>query len=227
MRPGLYIVATPIGNLSDITFRALEVIKESDLIVCEDTRRTRILLYHYQIGNKPLLAYYDYNKEQRTPEIIRFLKGGKTVSLVSDSGTPGISDPGFYLIRECIRAGIDLIPIPGPSAIITALVVSGLPCDRFVYEGFLSHREGKKRKKLLSMVNEERTMVFYEAPHRILKTLKTISEILGDRECVLCRELTKKFEEIIRGKVSEIILELQRRERIKGEIVIVLAGKKE
>uniref|UniRef100_A0A7C3YT40 Ribosomal RNA small subunit methyltransferase I n=1 Tax=candidate division WOR-3 bacterium TaxID=2052148 RepID=A0A7C3YT40_UNCW3 len=225
MLPGLYIVATPIGNLADITLRALEILKNSDLIVCEDTRRTGILLKHYGISNKMLLSYHDYNKEKRTPEIIQFLKGGKRVSLVSDSGTPGISDPGFYLIRECIRQGINLVPVPGPSAVITALVVSGLPCDRFVYEGFLSHREGRKRKKLLSLINEERTMVFYEAPSRILKTLRIIKEIFGERECVICRELTKRFEEVIRGKVSEIISTLEKRERIKGEIVIVLKGK--
>ncbi|MEO0098731.1 MAG: 16S rRNA (cytidine(1402)-2'-O)-methyltransferase, partial [candidate division WOR-3 bacterium] len=168
MEPGLYIVATPIGNLSDITLRALAVLKESDLIVCEDTRRTLILLNHYQIKNKRLLSYHDHNKRERTPEIVSFLKRGKKVSLVSDSGTPGISDPGFYLIRECVREGIRVIPLPGPSAIITALVVSGLPCDRFVYEGFLSHREGKKRKRLLALKDEERTMVFYEAPTRLL-----------------------------------------------------------
>ncbi|MEO0100259.1 MAG: 16S rRNA (cytidine(1402)-2'-O)-methyltransferase [candidate division WOR-3 bacterium] len=227
MEPGLYIVATPIGNLSDITLRALAVLKESDLIVCEDTRRTLILLNHYQIKNKRLLSYHDHNKRERTPEIVSFLKRGKKVSLVSDSGTPGISDPGFYLIRECVREGIRVIPLPGPSAIITALVVSGLPCDRFVYEGFLSHREGKKRKRLLALKDEERTMVFYEAPTRLLKTLKAMAEIFGERECVIARELTKKFEEILRGKISEIIQVLESREKIKGEIVIVLAGKKE
>ncbi|MEO0116908.1 MAG: 16S rRNA (cytidine(1402)-2'-O)-methyltransferase [candidate division WOR-3 bacterium] len=227
MEPGLYIVATPIGNLSDITLRALAVLKESDLIVCEDTRRTLILLNHYQIKNKRLLSYHDHNKRERTPEIVSFLKRGKKVSLVSDSGTPGISDPGFYLIRKCVREGIRVIPIPGPSAIITALVVSGLPCDRFVYEGFLSHREGKKRKRLLALKDEERTMVFYEAPTRLLKTLKAMAEIFGERECVIARELTKKFEEILRGKISEIIQVLESREKIKGEIVIVLAGKKE
>ncbi len=226
LAPGLYIVATPIGNLSDITLRALAVLKNCDLIVCEDTRRTSLLLQHYNIGYKKLLSYHDYNKSTRTPEIINLLKEGRSAALVSDSGTPGISDPGFYLIRECVREKINLIPIPGPSAIITALVVSGLPCDRFVYEGFLAHRSGRKKKKLLSLVNEERTMVFYEAPTRVLATLKLILEIFGERECVVGRELTKKFEEVIRGKVSEVIKKLEERNRIKGEIVIILEGKK-
>ncbi len=225
LQPGLYIVSTPIGNLSDITLRALSVLKGCDLIVCEDTRRTKILLHHYHLGPKRLISYHDYNKISRTPQIIQLLKEKKRVALVSDSGTPGISDPGFYLIRECVREGINLIPIPGPSAIITALIVSGLPGDRFVYEGFLSHREGRKRKKLLSLIEEERTMVFFEAPTRVTKTLKLLLEIFGDRRCALGRELTKKFEEVLRGRLSEIIALLEKRERIRGEFVIVLAGR--
>ncbi len=226
LAPGLYVVATPIGNLSDITLRALDCLKESDLVVCEDTRRTSHLLQYYHIEKKRLLSYHDYNKLTRTKEIIHFLREKRSVALVSDSGTPGISDPGFYLIRECIKEGIPVTAIPGPVACITALVVSGLPSDRFAYEGFLSHREGRKKKKLLSLIDEERTLVFYEAPTRVLKTLRLMAEIFGDRECCVCRELTKKFEEIIRGRISEVAKRLEERERIKGEIVIVLGGKR-
>ncbi|MEO0087579.1 MAG: 16S rRNA (cytidine(1402)-2'-O)-methyltransferase [candidate division WOR-3 bacterium] len=226
----LYLVATPIGNLKDITLRALEILKEVSYIVCEDTRRTKILLDHYQI-KKPLISYNEHNKFNKTPEIIQLLKKGESLAFVSDAGTPVISDPGYYLVREVIKEGIKISPIPGPAAMIAGLIVSGLPSDRFAFEGFLPKREGRKRKKLLNLVNEERTMVFYESPYRIMRTLNTFLEIFGDREIALCRELTKKFEEVLRGKISEIIeilkKRLEKQERIKGEIVLIVKGKEE
>jgi 16S rRNA (cytidine1402-2'-O)-methyltransferase len=219
---GLYIVSTPIGNLKDITLRALEILKSVDLIACEDTRHTGLLLNHYNIKNK-LTSFYEYNKKERTPEIISLLKQDKSVAIVSDAGTPGISDPGYYLIREAIKENLSVIPIPGPSALLAALVVSGLSSDRFAFEGFLQKREGRKCKKLESLKTELRTMVFYDSPYRVINTLKDILEILGDRNIVLERELTKKFETVMRGKTSEILHELENK-KIKGEIVLVVEG---
>ncbi len=219
---GLYIVSTPIGNLKDITLRALEILKSVDLIACEDTRHTGLLLNHYNIKNK-LTSFYEYNKKGRTPEIISLLKQGKSVAIVSDAGTPGISDPGYYLIREAIKENMSVIPIPGPSALLAALVVSGLSSDRFAFEGFLQKREGRKCKKLESLKTELRTMVFYDSPYRVIDTLKDMLEILGDRNIVLVRELTKKFETVMRGKTSEILHELENK-KIKGEIVLVVEG---
>jgi len=230
MNGTLYLVATPIGNLKDITLRALEILKEVSAIICEDTRRTRILLNHYQI-RKPLITYNEHNKFIQTPKIIEMLKKGESLALVSDAGTPVISDPGYYLVREAIKEGIRVSPVPGPAAMIAGLIISGLPSDRFVFEGFLPKREGKKRKRLLNLINEEKTIIFYESPYRIMRTLKTFLEIFGDREIALCRELTKKFEEVLRGKISEIIeilnKKLEKEKRIKGEIVIVMKGKEE
>lgn len=220
--PGLYIVSTPIGNLEDITLRALSILKEVDLIACEDTRRTGLLLSHYQIKNH-LTSYHEYNKLQRTPEILEILRQGKSVALVSDAGTPGISDPGFYLIRAAIEKNYRVIPIPGASAILAGIVVSGLPSDRFAFEGFLPKREGRKKKKLADLKFEERTMIFYDSPNRVKKTLNDMIEIFADRKIVLVRELTKKFEETIRGKISEIIEILEKRE-LKGEIVLIVEG---
>jgi 16S rRNA (cytidine1402-2'-O)-methyltransferase len=219
---GLYIVSTPIGNLKDITLRALEILKSVDLIACEDTRHTGLLLNHYNIKNK-LTSFYEYNKKERTPEIISLLKQGKSIAIASDAGTPGISDPGYYLIREAIKENLPVIPIPGPSALLAALVVSGLSSDRFAFEGFLQKREGRKRKKLESLKTELRTMIFYDSPYRVIDTLKNMLEILGDRNIVLVRELTKKFETVMRGKTSEIINELENK-KIKGEIVLVVEG---
>jgi 16S rRNA (cytidine1402-2'-O)-methyltransferase len=219
---GLYIVSTPIGNFKDITLRALEILKSVDLIACEDTRHTGLLLNHYNIKNK-LTSFYEYNKKERTPEIISLLKQDKSVAIVSDAGTPGISDPGYYLIREAIKENLSVIPIPGPSALLAALVVSGLSSDRFAFEGFLQKREGRKCKKLESLKTELRTMVFYDSPYRVINTLKDILEILGDRNIVLVRELTKKFETVMRGKTSEILHELENK-KIKGEIVLVVEG---
>jgi 16S rRNA (cytidine1402-2'-O)-methyltransferase len=222
LEPGLYIVSTPIGNLEDITLRAISVLKQVDLIACEDTRRTGMLLNKYQIKNH-LISYHEYNKMQRTPEILESLRQRKSVALVSDAGTPGISDPGYYLIRAAIEHDYKVIPIPGASAIMAGIVISGLPSDRFAFEGFLPKREGRKRKKLADLRLETRTMIFYDSPNRIKKTLTNMLEIFSDRKIVLVRELTKKFEETIRGNISEIIEVLGKR-KLKGEIVLIVEG---
>ncbi|CUU08952.1 16S rRNA (cytidine1402-2'-O)-methyltransferase [Candidatus Thermokryptus mobilis] len=221
--PGtLYIVSTPIGNLSDITFRAVEVLKQVDLIACEDTRRTKILLEKFGLA-KNLISYYNYNERQRAEEIIRELKSGKNVALVSDSGTPGISDPGFVLIKRAIEENITITPIPGPTAFVCALVGSGLPMDEFVFVGFLPHKKGRKTK-LKKLSEEERTVILYESPHRLIKTLNEILENFGDREIAVAKELTKIHEEFFRGKISEVLKKLTS-DKIKGEFVIVISGK--
>ena len=221
--PGtLYIVSTPIGNLNDITFRAVEVLKQVDLIACEDTRRTKILLEKFGLA-KNLISYYNYNERQRAEEIIRELKSGKNVALVSDSGTPGISDPGFVLIKRATEENITVIPIPGPTAFVCALVGSGLPMDEFVFVGFLPHKKGRKTK-LKKLSEEERTIILYESPHRLIKTLNEILEIFGDREIAVAKELTKIHEEFFRGKISEVLKKLTP-DKIKGEFVIVISGK--
>lgn len=223
--PGLYVVSTPIGNLGDITQRALTVLGQVELIACEDTRRTGLLLKHFGITNR-LISYNEYNKLRRTPEILELLRRQQAVALVSDAGTPGISDPGFYLIRAAIEEGIRVIPVPGASSILAALVVSGLPSDRFIFEGFLPKRAGRRRKRLLPLAREPRTIIFLESARRLLRLLKEIAEVLGDRKVVVCRELTKKYEEIIRGRVSEV-LELLTPKNIKGEVVVVVGGYEE
>jgi len=220
--PGLYIVSTPIGNLEDITLRALRVLKEADFVACEDTRHTGMLLQHYQIAAR-FISFHEHNKLQRTPELLEMLRQQKSIALASDAGTPGISDPGFYLIRAAIEKGFAVHPVPGASALLSALVVSGLPSDHFVFEGFLPKRDGRKLKRLKALAEQERTMVFFESPHRILKTLGQLRDVFGDRRMVLARELTKKFEEAIRGRISEVIAELEKR-AVKGEMVVMVAG---
>ncbi len=215
----LYLVATPIGNLSDITFRAIEILKSVDAIACEDTRHSKILLDHYGI-KKPLTSFHDFSPKKRAPELISKIKNGTKLALISDAGTPGIADPGYRLINEAIREGIKIEVIPGPSALISALVVSGLPTDSFIFLGFMPVKEGQKRTKLLSLKNETRTVIFYESPHRFLKTLKAIEETLGDIPIVAARELTKKFEEVLRTKVSEIISHFSAK-KVLGEFVIL------
>lgn len=215
----LYIVSTPIGNLKDITFRAIEVLKQVDLIAAEDTRHTKILTSHYDIKT-PLTSYFQYSKIKKTDFLINLLKEGKNVALVSDAGTPGISDPGFAIIKKALEEKITVIPIPGPSAFLTALSVSGLPTNKFIFEGFLSNKSSQRRKRLKELSSEERTIIIYESPHRLLKTLSDILQILGDIPIVCARELTKKFEEIRREKVSDCIRHFTDT-KILGEFMII------
>jgi len=222
--PGtLYLVSTPIGNLEDITFRAVRMLREADLIAAEDTRRTRQLLDHYHISAR-LTSYHDHNKEQRSPRLLETLLAGRSVALVSDAGTPGISDPAYYLVRLAIQKDVPVVPIPGPASPLAALVVSGLPPDRFIFEGFLPVKAGKRRSRLRDLTDEPRTIVLFESPHRLLKTLQDIRDIMGDRPAAVVRELTKKFEEVSRGPVSRLIAAYGER-KPRGEFVIVLGGR--
>ena len=221
--PALYVVATPIGNLEDITLRALRILKEVDLIAAEDTRHTGLLLRHFGIQT-PLTSYFEGNELKKKEFILSKLKQGHSIALVSDAGTPGISDPGFRLIQTTIENQISIVPIPGPSALIAALSVSGLPTDAFLFKGFLPHKS-KKRKALLKQLEEVReTLILYESPHRLSETLNDIFETLGDREMVLTRELTKVYEEVLRGKISEIKKQIGER-NLKGEMTLVISGK--
>jgi 16S rRNA (cytidine1402-2'-O)-methyltransferase len=219
----LYIVSTPIGNREDITLRALRILKEVNLIAAEDTRHTLLLLRHFGIQT-PLTSYFEGNELKKKEFILSKLKQGDQIALVSDAGTPGISDPGFRLIQTAIENQIPIVPIPGPSAVITALSVSGLPTDAFLFKGFLPHKSKKKRDLLQKLEEIKETLIFYESPHRLSKTLNDIFDLLGDREMVLTRELTKVYEEILRGKVSEIQT-LIRDRKLKGEITLVISGK--
>ncbi len=219
----LYIVSTPIGNLEDISIRAIRILKEVDLIAAEDTRHTGILLKHFGIQT-PLTSYFQGNELKKKEFILSNLRQGHHVALVSDAGTPGISDPGFRLIRAAIEDQISIVPIPGPSAVIAALSISGLPTDAFLFRGFLPHKSKKKRDWLNELREARETLVFYESPHRISETLKDILEILGDREMTLTRELTKIYEEILRGKVTEIQNQIGNRQ-LRGEITIIISGK--
>ncbi len=218
----LYICGTPIGNLEDITLRALKILKEVDLIAAEDTRHTLKLLNHYQINTK-ITSYHEYNKFKKAPYLVEILKNGQDIALVSDAGMPGISDPGYVLIDLALKDNIKIIPVPGVSALITALVVSGLPTDKFVFEGFLPRKIKERKRYFKNIENEERTIIFYEAPHRLKRALKDMLEILGDRRVVLARELTKMYEEIIRGKLSQILTEISTKE-VKGEITLIVQG---
>ena len=222
VEPGaLYVVSTPIGNLDDITHRAVKVLGTVDIIAAEDTRKTRILLDHLGIRGH-MVSYYSYNESRRVPELIEHLKQGRSVAVVTDAGTPGISDPAFGIIRQSIEEGILVFPIPGASALLSALVVSGLPMDRFVFEGFLPLKKGRRRV-LDRLRDEGRTIVLYESPHRLPRTLKDLYESLGDRNAVLARELTKKFEEVVRGTLSTLIQSIQERSP-RGEFVVVIEG---
>ncbi|MDD5746294.1 MAG: 16S rRNA (cytidine(1402)-2'-O)-methyltransferase [Candidatus Omnitrophica bacterium] len=216
----LYIVSTPIGNLKDISLRAIEVLSAVDIIACEDTRRTLILLNNFQI-KKTLISYYEYNKVKRTDTIIGYLKSGKSVALVSDAGTPGISDPGCSLIRKVLDLGLPVDVIPGASALTMAVVISGMPTHRFVFEGFLPVKSGARKRILEALKNESRTIVFYESPHRIVRTLEEIRAVMGNRPVAVCRELTKKFQEIRREHVDDALEHFKNNEP-KGEFVIVL-----
>jgi len=219
----LFIVSTPIGNREDITLRALRILKGADLIAAEDTRRTGLLLKHFGIQT-PLTSYFEGNESKKKDFILSKLTQGERVALVSDAGTPGISDPGFRLIQTTIEHQIPIVPIPGASAVIAALSVSGLPTDAFVFRGFLPHKTRKRRDLLEELADVRETLIVYESPHRISETLKDMYEVLGDRKIVLTRELTKIYEEVLRGKVSEIRLQIGER-KLKGEITLVISGK--
>ena len=224
MTPGiLYIVSTPIGNLADFTFRAVDVLKSVTLIAAEDTRVSGVLLKHYEIPT-PMLSYHDHNKEQATPGLLRKLENGDDIALISDAGTPLISDPGFFLVRAAIAQGLEVVPIPGASAMLAAMVAAGLPSDRFTFEGFLPRKKGRQTR-FKALAEDPRTIILYESPHRVARTLRDISEYMGDRQVVIGREITKKFEEFIRGSVSEIREQLDTRS-IKGEVVIMIGGNK-
>lgn len=219
----LYLVPTPIGNLDDITFRAVEVLKKVDFILAEDTRTSGVLLKHLEVS-KPLQAFHQHNEHKVLNSIIERLRSGQDAALISDAGTPAISDPGFLLVRECVKENIELSCLPGPTAFVPALVNSGLPCERFVFEGFLPHKKGRQTK-LRSLAAEERTMVFYESPHRVKKTLMQFAEYFGpDRKASVSREISKMYEETTRGTLEEIIRHYENHP-VKGEFVMVVQGR--
>jgi 16S rRNA (cytidine1402-2'-O)-methyltransferase len=225
-KPALYLVGTPIGNLEDITLRALRVLKEVDVIACEDTRQTQKLLNHYAIQTRTT-SYHEHNEMTRSAELVKQIQEGANVALVTDAGMPGISDPGYRLITLAIRHHIPVVPVPGASAFLAALVASGLPADSFRFSGFLPAKGGERRAELEALKNSPRTQVFYEAPHRILETLTDLVEILGEtRDVVIARELTKLHEEFLRGRAGDVLRTLKAREAIKGEITLLI-GKPE
>lgn len=217
----LYVVATPIGNLEDITYRAVRVLGEADLVACEDTRETRKLLDHYGI-RKPTISYHEHNEAERSAELAERLRGGETIALVSDAGVPLISDPGYRLVRAALEMGIEVQPVPGPSAALAALSASGLPTDAFHFAGFLPPKAGQRARVLQELAAETATLIFYEAPHRILETLEAIEKTLGPRPVVVARELTKIHEEFLRGTAAEVRAQLAARDTVKGEITILI-----
>jgi 16S rRNA (cytidine1402-2'-O)-methyltransferase len=223
MAGALFVVPTPLGNLEDITLRALRVLKECQIIACEDTRQTIKLLNHFEI-KKPLISFYSHNQARRLPELIGDMRAGKAIALVSDCGMPGISDPGYVLIDAAIKEGIAVTVLPGPCAAVTALVASGLPMDGFIFLGFLRRKPGKMKKELQSAGASGKTIVFYESPHRVVKTLAICAEVFGpDMRASIGRELTKKFEEIMRGTISELHQQLSARKEILGEFVVMVS----
>lgn len=225
--PCLYIVPTPIGNLSDITLRAIEVLKSVDCIAAEDTRHSGVLLQHLDV-KAPMMALHDHNEQQRASVLIERIQQGQSIALISDAGTPLISDPGYHLVKQCRDAGVKVVPLPGPCAAITALSAAGLPTDRFVFEGFLPAKEKGKEDRLQALIEESRTMVFYESPRRVIDTLTTMLNVFGDRQIVTARELTKTFETIHALPLSEMIEWLQEDDnRTRGEFVLMVAGKTE
>ena len=218
----LYIIPTPVGNMEDITLRAIRILKEADLVLAEDTRTSGILLKHFEIKNQ-LMSHHKFNEHGTSAGIVERLKAGQNIALISDAGTPGISDPGFFLVREAAKAGIEVTCLPGATAFVPALVMSGLPCDRLSFEGFLHQKKGRQTK-LTTLAQEQRTMVFYESPYRLLKTLQQFSEFFGqDRQACVCREISKVHEEAVRGSLGELVAHFTEKEP-KGEIVIVVAG---
>lgn len=221
----LYLVPTPVGNLADMTYRAVSVLQSVDLILAEDTRTSKTLLQHYQI-NTPMQSNHKYNEHQKLGQIIDRLHAGENIAVITDAGTPGISDPGFLVVRECVKEGIEVETLPGATAFVPALVNSGLPCDRFVFEGFLPQKKGRQTK-LNSLTDCKYTMVFYESPFRLVKTLEQLAEMLGsDRRAAVCREITKLHEETQRGTLAELSQHYTEK-GVKGEIVIIVAGLEE
>ncbi len=219
----LYIVPTPVGNLEDMTMRAIRILKEADMVLAEDTRTSGILLKHFDIKNR-LASHHKFNEHGTAANVVEKLKAGMTIALISDAGTPGISDPGFFLVREAVAAGIEVTCLPGPTAFVPALVASGLPCDRFVFEGFLPQKKGRKTR-IESLTDESRTMVFYESPYRLVKMLQQLSEAFGpDRQVCVAREISKVHEEHVRGSISEVISHFTAQEP-KGELVVIVEGK--
>ena len=221
----LYIVPTPVGNMEDMTFRAVRILKEVDLVLAEDTRTSGILLKHFDIRNQ-LMSHHKFNEHGTSAGIVNRLLAGENVALISDAGTPGISDPGFFLVREAVKAGVEVQCLPGATAFVPALVSSGLPCDRFAFEGFLPQKKGRQ-SKIESLKDESRTMIFYESPYRVVKTLQQFAEAYGgDRQVSVCREISKIHEESVRGTLDEVIAHFKEKEP-KGEIVIILGGRSE
>jgi len=219
----LYLVPTPLGNLEDITRRALRILAEADVVACEDTRTSGVLLQHYGIDT-PKTSFHAHNEHGKVGSLVRRMLDGETVALITDAGTPGISDPGYLLVREAITAGITVVPLPGATAFVPALVASGLPTDRFVFEGFLPQKKGRQTR-LRELASEARTIVIYESPHRVARLLRELEEHLGsDRPAAVARELTKIHEEIARGTLGELAADFEARERVRGEIVVVVAG---
>ena len=218
----LFVVPTPVGNMEDITARALRVLREADLVLAEDTRTSGNLLRHFDI-HRPMLSFHKFNEHQTVANIVARLMGGERMALVSDAGTPGISDPGFLLTREAAKAGVEVTCLPGPTAFVPALVMSGLPCDRFSFEGFLPQKKGRQTR-LKALAEEQRTMVFYESPYRLLKTLTQFAEFFGpDRQACVCREISKIHEEAVRGSLAELVEHFTATEP-RGEIVVMVAG---
>ena len=217
----LYLVGTPIGNLSDMTYRAVDVLKNVDLIAAEDTRKSQILLKHYGIET-PTTSFHSYNQAKKAPELLRHLHSGKSLALITDAGMPGISDPAYFLVTRALSDGIQVVPIPGATAFVAALVASGLPTRRFAFEGFLPTKKGRQTL-FQQLASEERTMVFYESPHRLTKTLEAVLQFWGDRRVVIGRELTKLYEEFIRGRASEVLRQVQQK-KLKGELVLIVEG---
>jgi len=222
MSGSLYIVATPIGNLEDVTFRAVRVLKEVDLIAAEDTRHSQVLLNHYEIRT-PLTSYHEHYERKKARELVERLRQGQSVALLCDAGTPGISDPGYRLVVEAIGAGVEVIPLPGASALTAALSAAGLPTDRFVFEGFLPAKKQERRRILEALKQDMRTLIFYEAPHRIKETLVDMEEIFGEREIAIGREISKVHEEFLRGTIRQVLEHLEQ-QNVKGEITLVVHG---
>ncbi len=218
----LYLVPTPIGNLGDMTPRALEVLAAVDLVACEDTRTSGRLLAKFEL-KKRLISYHEFNERARAGQLLETLKAGQSVAVVTDAGSPGISDPAYRVVRAALENGIEIVPIPGASALIPALTASGLPTDRFLFEGFLSHKSSARKKRLQQLASFGHTMIFYESPHRVVQTLTAMREVLGNRQACLAREISKKFEQFVRGSLDNILEQIAGK-AVKGEVVLVIAG---